>query len=51
MFIDFSKVLIVRYIEAPQIPPPPHTFTHRYTRPCAHGNIKVDGSGLTVYTV
>jgi len=32
MFIDFSKMLIVRDIEAPQIPPPhSHTGAHVHT--------------------
>jgi len=42
-------MLIVRDIEAPQIPPHIHTQVH--THMCTHGNIKVDDSGLTDYTV
>ena len=34
MFIDFSKMLIVRDIEAPQIPPHIHTQAHMPM--CAH---------------
>jgi len=53
IFINFSKMLTVRDIEAPQIPSPPpsHTHTQARTRMCTHGNVKVDDSGLTVYTV